>query len=146
MITMFDTAQGIRPDEANTTPVTKGQLQALEQQMHAALALGQRGQAESCCEWLVLHDAQQPRHWRTLARLAQGRGDASLALKCWHMVRRLEPQSLDALFQIGCCHALKDEPAQAYLAFDALAKTPSAAQALRQRAARLAELVDPIDI
>lgn len=146
MIMMSDTAQGIRPDEAHAAPVTAAQLHALEQQLHAALAQGRRDQAESCCEWLVAHDAQQPRHWRSLARLAQERGDASLALKSWHMVRRLEPESLEALFQIGCCHALKDEPAQAYLVFDALAKMPSAAQALRQRAARLAALVDPIDI
>lgn len=146
MITMPDTAQGIRPDEAHTTPVTPAQLQALEQQLHAALAQGRREQAEACCEWLVAHDAQQPRHWRCLARLAQERGDASLALKSWHMVRRLEPDSLEALFQIGCCHALKDEPAQAYMAFDAVAKMPTAALALRRRAARLAELVDPIDI
>lgn len=82
--------------------------------------------------------------WRRRAGTALEKGDPALALRCWAIVSRLQPQALDALFQQGCCHALIDQPARAYLAFDAVAGATAAPPALRRRAAELALLVDPL--
>lgn len=82
-------------------------------------------------------------HWRTVASRAMLAGDAELALRCWRHVRQLQPEALDALFHIACCYARLNEPGRACLIFHALATAPTVPEDLRQRAARLAALVDP---
>ena len=82
-------------------------------------------------------------HWRTVATRAMLAGDAELALRCWRHVRQLQPEALDALFHIACCYARLNEPGRACLIFHALAIAPTVPEELRQRAARLAALVDP---
>ena len=82
-------------------------------------------------------------HWRTVASRAMLAGAADLALRCWRHVRQLQPEALDALFHIACCYARLNEPGRACLIFQALATAPTVPEDLRQRAARLAALVDP---
>lgn len=81
-------------------------------------------------------------HWRDRAQRAQQRGDTELALRCWAHVRQLQPQALDAEFHLGCCLALRNQPARASLVLHALAERYDAAPALRERAARLAEMLE----
>lgn len=90
----------------------------------------------------ALHRAQALR-WRRLANEALTAGDPVGALRAWREVGKREPGALDVLFNLGCCHALNHEPQRACLVFDALADSPQAPAALRQRAARLAALLAP---
>ncbi len=88
--------------------------------------------------------AGRAQRWRTLALDALEAGNPARALQCWREVGRREPDALDAMFNLGCCHVLIDEPGRACLIFEALSQAQTAPLALRQRAARLAALVDPM--
>jgi hypothetical protein len=81
---------------------------------------------------------------RCAAVAAFDRGDLREALRLWRHVLAMSPRHKDALFQVACCHALLDEPAQACNAFLSVAADARADQSLRRRAAELARLVDPI--
>lgn len=126
------------------TAISADQALSLERLARAAQAQGDLVSARAAYEWLVAHCSGEPRHWRGLAACASSQGDHALALRCWSIVREMQPKALDALFHQGCCHALIDEPARACLVFEAVAAAPTAPPALRQRAERLAALVDPI--
>jgi hypothetical protein len=84
-----------------------------------------------------------PRHWREVAERAQGQGDVDLALHAWLHLQELRPEAPEVMFHIGCCLALRQEIGRACLAFYTLADRKDAAPGLRQRAARLAALLDP---
>ena len=83
---------------------------------------------------------------RADAIAAFDRGDVRDALRLWRLVVAMSPRTRDALFQVACCHALLDEPAQACNAFLSVAADARMDQRLRRRAAELARLVDPIAI
>lgn len=84
-----------------------------------------------------------PRHWRSVAERAQAQGDVDLALHAWLHLQELRPESPEVQFHIACCLALRQEIGRACLAFYALADRANAPAALRQRAAKLAALLDP---
>jgi hypothetical protein len=84
-----------------------------------------------------------PQHWRDVAERAQARGDTDLALHAWLHLQDLRPEAADVMFHIACCLALRQEVGRACLAFYALADRASAPPGLRQRAARLAALLNP---
>lgn len=81
---------------------------------------------------------------RAEALAAFDRGDLREALRLWRQVLSSTARTKDALFQVACCHALLDEPAQACHAFMSVADDDGVDPGLRRRAAELARLVDPI--
>lgn len=83
--------------------------------------------------------------WRLYATDAQDSGDPARALQCWREVARRQADALDAMFHIGCCHALLQQPGRACLIFDALAHAPGTPDALRQRCTRLLSVLDPVE-
>ncbi len=85
----------------------------------------------------------QARHWRQRANQALLSGDHATAVQCWREVGRRQPDAIDAAFYLGCCLALTHQPQRACLLFESLAESPRTPAALRQRAARLADLLAP---
>ena len=83
---------------------------------------------------------------RQAAVAAFDRGEVREALRLWRLVLAMSRHGCDALFQVACCHALLDEPAQACNAFLSVAADARMGVQLRRRAAELARLVDPIAI
>ena len=81
---------------------------------------------------------------RQAAVAAFDRGEVREALRLWRLVLAMSRRGRDALFQVACCHALLDEPAQACNAFLSVAADARMDLRLRRRAAELARLVDPI--
>lgn len=84
-----------------------------------------------------------PLYWRAVAERAQAQGDVGLALHAWLQLQDLRPDAPEVSFHIACCLALRQEVGRACLAFYALADRADVPPALRQRAARLAALLDP---
>lgn len=91
---------------------------------------------------LALRQAD-PQYWRDIAQRAWDGGNTRKALECWSEVRRLQPESVEALFQMGCCMALLDEPDRAGLIFDAVMHNSAATTDMRIRAERLLAMVEP---
>lgn len=92
--------------------------------------------------------AQQPavdsaHDWRLFATEAQEDGDSARALQCWREVALREPNALNAMFHIACCHARLHEAGRACLILDSLAHSPRTPEPLRQRCLRLLCLLEP---
>ena len=81
--------------------------------------------------------------WRLCATAAQEDGDSARALQCWREVALREPNALDAMFHIACCHARLHEAGRACLILDSLAHSPRTPEPLRQRCLRLLCLLEP---
>ncbi len=102
------------------------------------------GPAHGVCSSTTLtqgHEAATS--WRTLAQGAAARGDTALALRGWLHVREIEPDAVDAMFQIGCCYALLGDRSRACLIFDGLIDRPGVTQKMRHCAERLLVWLDP---